>query len=244
MHFTVGTADFRHALMTVLPHAADDEEKRPQLSRIRLAVERDYVEVMATDGFTMAMAVASVWEHADASAPVLGSFDIAPSTATKILSLFKVGKEDEDSDAPAFVLDLDVDDPEFLTVTDTSGLLPGQRLRVPRPPLEEIFPDVPQFLSDLTASDWTPIVESSMGGKLLARFVKAATVYGPGLQLAAHDGTSSLSVRCGESFIGALSPMKPNEEQLARWKEWRAGWEARMPAPRPRRERFRTAATS
>lgn len=221
---TVGTVDLRAALQAVRVHACTDAEL-PDLTRVRLAVDPINVTVTATDRFTLGMAIVSVLEQSDADDTY--EVDLLPDDVTKILSIFKGGKDS--GDAPELMLRLDVAE-QSLTVTDCSGLIDGRALKVPRLPTSEHgLSSIPKLVARAHFSDHVLLEGAFFGGEKLARFKVAAAQYGECLILEAHEGTNAVLARCGESFLGMIMPIWPADETLVQMKEWAAAWDSRLP---------------
>lgn len=221
---TVGTTDFRAALQAVRVHACTDPEL-PDIARIRLSVDPVNVTITATDRFTLGLAIVSVLEQPNGNDAY--DVDLLPDDVSKILSIFKGGKEPGDS--PEFLLRLDVTE-QSVTVTDCSGLIDGRALKIPRlPTSEQGLSGVPVLLAKAHFADLVMLGGAFYGGEKLARFKAAAVQYGAPLILEAHEGTNAVMVRCGESFLGMIMPASPTEEGIFQAKEWSTAWDTRLP---------------
>ncbi|MGN7134586.1 DNA translocase FtsK [Rhodococcoides corynebacterioides] len=229
----VGTNDFRAALSTVAVHASTDAEL-PSICRIRLDPDNENVYLTATDRFSAALAIASITAHTE---PELHPFDLSPDDAAKILSLFKAGKEKRDE--PEYLLRLETT-PTHVIVTDCSGLIDGRVLKLPRLPVDEAFPDIRILMSRQLHADISWSDELIVSGDVVARFKTAAHAYNHPLRVESHAGHRSLLVRCGDSFLGSLMSIKPNEDHAAEMADWHQGWIRRLPdpmsAPTPERD--------
>ncbi|OZF25201.1 hypothetical protein CH296_27970 [Rhodococcus sp. 14-2496-1d] len=223
---TVGTADLRAALSSVVVHAGNDEHL-PTYTRVRMIVDPINLTVIATDRFSMAMAIVSIWEQVE---PGFATIDVLPEDVKKILSIFKAGKEKADSDAPEFQVRFEADD-EFVTVVDCAGFVDGRSYKIPRLPTDEQFLDVPRMVSRSHHAAPVLLEDMAVNGPLLARFAVAATAYLKPLLIESHTGFRSLLIRAGESFLGMLMPLNIGEEDAARNKEWSVAWSSRLPDP-------------
>ncbi len=236
MSFTVGTKDFRRALQSVLPHVSRDDEL-PMLNRARCFVDVDNVTVAGTDRYTAALAIASVWDI-DTMSPVVGSLDLSLTDIAKILAVFKAGKDKDDDDAPAFQLRIELracaDDALVLRITDASGLIDGEHLEIPTSPPVDNFPLLRELIATYLAEPSSTLDTFGVSGTLIGRLQKAATVYDELLVLsrAGTRDTSPILARCGESFLGAVMPIRFPDEEKAKHDGWLHSWSRRLPPPR------------
>lgn len=217
----VGTNDFRAGLRAVLPHA-DKTGKWPEYHRVRLDVGPENATVMATDRFTTGLALVSVHTHLD---PELGPIDFTPDDCRSILAEFKAGTDKEDD--PEFILHIETTD-THVVVTDSSGLIPGKSVSYLRQPVDTNFPDVALVLSKAHHATPTTLEDMPVNGALLARFRDAGAAYKKSLILEANTGWRSLFIRCGDSFLGSVSPATIDRAETASWAD---GWTHRLPDP-------------
>lgn len=150
LDITVGTKDFRQALQAVLPHAHTKPDEWPELARLRCHVDRQNLMVSATDRYTAAIGLCSVWSDDLGAAADIGVFDLALDQAKKILAVFK-----------------------------------------------------------LAAVYGEPLLMTSMGS----------------------TGLAPMLVRCGDSFLGCVTPRRFDEDQALKHKEWLQDWIHRLPPP-------------
>ncbi|MFF1531469.1 hypothetical protein [Cellulomonas sp. NPDC058312] len=217
----VGTKDFRAAMRSVIVHTGRNP-KWPEYSRVRLDIGPENVTLTATDRFTTGLAIVSVMTHLEAELEVL---DLTPDDAAKILSLFKAGTETDDE--PEYLLRIETDE-THVKITDSSGMIDGRSLKLPRQPLEENFPDVARLLSKAHHAPPTILEAMAVNGPLLTRFKDAAAAYKQPLILEANIGWRSIFVRCGDSFLGTVSPAQVDD---ALNKGWASDWTRRLPDP-------------
>ncbi len=223
---TVGTVDLRHALTAVRAHTEHDNEL-PATHRIRLAVDPENVTVTATDNFTAALAIVSVWRDALDHDPTPVTADLLPDDIDKVLAIFKAGKEK--SDEPEYLLRLHIT-PEHVTVTDCSGLIDGRAYRVPRLPTDGgTLCGVPGWIANQHNSPATLLSDMVVGGELLARFRAAAAAYNQPLEIEARSAMRALLIRCGDSFLGMMNPRTIDDAYRARSREYSDGWDHRLP---------------
>lgn len=233
IRFTVGTHDLRRALKSVAVHA-DPNPDFPPLHRIRLAVDDVNVTLSATNRSTAALALVSIEDPSDGE----HSFDLSPKDVRDVLSQFvgraiKQGyRPPEDDDDPGELLELVVDE-KHVSVTDVSGLFPGKSLRLLRYPDDVNFPRIAKIVAGMLARPlWGPAMEAkrlSVGGKFVKLFNTASTAYAEPLILEPTGANGAVIVSCGESFIGALMPVRFDEAGTARLDDWRKNWVARLP---------------
>lgn len=218
---TVGTADLRNALLSVAPHAGDDDA--PLIHRIRLTVDDHNMWVTATNRYTAAMAIVTTEDWDDNEDR---DIDLSPTDVKEILSLFKTSGGTTD-DQPDDTLRIEAD-AEHTGITDVSGLFPGKSLRLPRYPTDDNYPNIPNFIYDQLNLPSSSVERVATSGKLLGLFGAAARVYKEPLIVEPTGETTALVIACGESFLGLLSPIRPEPENQARIDEWREAWMGRL----------------
>lgn len=221
----VETNDFRAALISTVAHASNGKYY-PFLSRVRLDVGPVNINVLATDNQTVGWALVSVVSHID---PELEVIDIGIADVEKILTVFK-GRRTK-GDEPEHTLCIETTEQE-ITITDASGLFDGEEsLTVLRLPEEEKFPDIPATFAHAQHSPLRKVDWLLVGDSLIRKFHAAASCYREPFTFETVRTSSSIIVRCGESFIGRMPQpdLRPVvKEELARY---RAGWDARIPTP-------------
>lgn len=226
----VGTNDLRAALKSVRPHACTDQEL-PSLCRIRLDVGPQNVTVTATDRFTLGLAIASVFTHLNPNTldetdlAWVEVIDLAVDDVDKILGIFPGGKEP--ADEPQFLLRIETD-PTHVVVTDSSGMIDGRALKLPRLSADEGFPDLAALVWRVHSGPPVLIENLAVGGTYTKRFTTAASCYREPLVFESTTGSKGLMIRCGESFLGLLMPIALDEETEARHLEWRKAWTTRL----------------
>lgn len=200
---TVECGDLRAALLSVLPHVADDQGPE-QLQRIHLVPGGVNVEVSATDRYTAALALVSVWES-DGDCDVL---DLTVQDVKQVLAVFPAPPKGVE-----VKIDIRVHRGEVI-FTDVSGLVDGKSLTLPRIGADESFPD----LRRVFAGQRLQVGAMPPGGlwvhsKLLHRFEVAQKVYGhPLLMHPAAGASTAWTIRCGGWFLGGLTPAPVGED--------------------------------
>ncbi len=226
----VGTADLRRALAATKVHASADPDFS-DLHRIRLTVGAENIALSATDRFSAALTVASVWDLDGPPAIV----ELLPSDVAKVLSIFRAGKET--GDEPQYMLRLDIGT-DAVTITDCSGMIDGRALRVPRLSTENALNAVPVLFTRALAAQATllPPDSSVVTGEILARFKPAGALYEAPLSIeVCSTATTSrttghaLLIRCGEPFLGLMTPRRQLDEDIVTAREFAEGWAARLP---------------
>ncbi|MEU0871627.1 hypothetical protein [Nocardia brasiliensis] len=220
---TVGTADLRQALTAVRVHATTDKELA-EYHRLRLVFGPENVVVTATDRFTAALALVSMWDS-DADEDLV--VELLPDDVAKILGIFKVGGK-ELGETPEYMVRFDIDE-QHVTLTDCSGMIDGRALRVPRLATQDALDAVPGLLHRAHAGQQALLVDMTVSGDNLARFKVAGTAYGESVVIEARGEGRNLLIRCGESFLGLMSPRRLTEDNLAKAREWAAAWDRRLP---------------
>lgn len=223
LRFTVATHDLRAGLKAVLPH--HDPGDFPPLHRIHVEVDDVNVTLSATNRYTAGIALVSVEDPSGDQ----HTFDLSPKDVRDVLSQFH-GKPGKDEDDPGELLRIDLDS-KHVRFTDCSGLFDGKALRLLRYADETNFPKVGKLVAGMLARPVTTEAAKrlSVQGRYVALFKAAAEAYGESLVLEPTGANGSLVVSCGESFIGALMPVRHDEVGTAKLDEWRAAWVRRLP---------------
>lgn len=227
MHITVGTHDLRSALQAVAPHAFP-RATSSDMHRIRCDIGPQNLTVTATNGHTAALAIVSIWTNHDGE---VGPFDISPTDASEILTLFKSAGTGEKKEEVGDTLELQLS-AEELTVTETGGLWNGKSLTTPRLPHGRGFPDVTSVIADALHHPATTMAETgrwATAGRMLTLFAKASSAYGHAVALSPSRRGRQL-VSCGESFLGIFQPSR-DEEQAQKINGWMVDWLQRLDEP-------------
>ncbi|MFD3431127.1 hypothetical protein [Nocardia fluminea] len=225
----VGTADLRRALVAVKCHASTDKEDHGT-NRVRLLFGRQHLSVIASDRYTAALAVVSLWGEEPPGGYTTVSVDLLLDDIAKILTVHKGGKETgaDLGASPEYLLRLEAR-AEQLKITDCSGMLDGRSLIVPRlgaegSPLGSILPRI----AEQHAAPEQDIDGIAVNGDMLARFREASRTYSAAVQFEGR-GSRMLFVRCGESFLGLVTARALEGDLAERAEEFRDGWAARLP---------------
>ncbi|WLP91339.1 hypothetical protein [Gordonia sp. NB41Y] len=244
LDITVDTKDLRRALTAVVPHASTDADW-PELSRVRCHIDRENLTAAATDRYTAALGLCSVWECDELSGPGsmgaadVGSIDFGLEQVKKILAVFKVGRSGDD-DSPQWKVRVQLiatSSAESATLmvrlTDMSGLFPGEQLELPALPAHDGAPDIPQMFARWTHRPAAVLDVFGVTGKLISRFKVAAAAYDEPLLMTSvgAPGHELMLVRCSDSFLGAVVPRRFDEDVDAKHKEWLDDWVRRLPVP-------------
>lgn len=235
----VGTGDFRQALNSVRVHACADKDV-PTIHRLRLAIGTENVTVTATDMYTAGLAVVSIWDGPGPDKVV--TVDLLPEDVAKVLMMHPGGKDK--SDEPELMLRLDIT-ADRVTITDSSGLVDGRALTIPRLPTDGgTLCTIPDLVLKQHTSPAVVVSDMVVSGDAIARFKAASSAYGNALEIEAHSGAKALLVRCGESFLGLMMPRNLTANERDRMSEWSTGWDQRLPqtAAAARAERSPVAA--
>ena len=221
----VGTADLRHALRSVVVHASPDKEL-PVLQRVRLHVQRDNILAVATNRYSVGVAAVSIWDNEYEDDGVL--IDLSITQVGEILAMFK-SKNEKDDDAGDDDLRIRLTD-RYMTMTDTAGLFPGKEVTWPRVATESTFPNVLGLVGGFHAKAGSGSAYAlHTSGRLLALFKTASAVYdAPITIMPTTTEGGALCVTVGESFVGALMPIKPSDEEVIQAAAWREAWDRRF----------------
>ena len=234
----VGTNDLRAGLISAKVHASTDQEL-PALCRIRLDIGCENVTITATDRFTAGMSLVSVTAHLnpddleETKLAWVEIIDLTVDDVDKILSIFKCGKDK--GDEPQYILRIESND-THVTVTDSSGMIDGRALKLPRLASDDGFPDLTNLFAKVHHGRPTLLEEMAVGGEFLARFKAASSCYQKALCIEATTGSRALTIRCGQSFLGILMPIAIDDETRDQHKLWRDAWDERLPHPTHRAE--------
>lgn len=197
---TVPWVPFRRALCAVLPHASKNVDL-PALNRVRILVRPDRVYVVASDRWTMALAlveplVPAADEHA---------IDLHPEEIRKILAVFPERKDDLD-----YTLRL-IASPEQLEISDISGMVDGERLAVQLMPESDDFPNVLSTLARYTHFEPVESSRPSFPLEFLVRFKAALKCWDESSIRLAMTGLNSGLIFVGENFIGFIIGIAQSE---------------------------------
>jgi hypothetical protein len=78
------------------------------------------------------------------------------------------------------------------------------------------------------------VEEVFTNASMLGRFDAAAGAYKEPLVLQrTAEARTALLVTCGESFVGMLMPIRPDEDTVTKLRGWQDGWVRRLPEPDP-----------
>lgn len=222
---TVGISDLRNGLRSVVVHAGTEKEI-PTLQRVRAVIQHGNLILTATNRYTLGVAAVSIWDNTYDDDGVI--IDLPITQVAETLALFR-STADRDEDGGDDDLRIRVTD-RYITATDTAGLFDGKTMTWPRITTAEDFPDLIRAIGGMLAKAGTGRASTlHTNGKLLTLFRAAATVYkAPVVLEPTKDDNGPLCVSIGESFIGALMPIKPTDESLAEQASWRSAWHARL----------------
>lgn len=218
----VGMVDLRRAFSAVVPHA-DPLPDEVLLHRVHCSVGPENLSVSATQRYTVGHAIASIEDN---SAGDLVDFDLLPIEVKQILALFHPPKV-KGVNPMEQLLRLDIEE-KLLTVTDIAGLFPGKALSLPRVPLDEQYPEVRPVLRRRLAAVATPTDRLITNGDFLGLFTIAARVYREPIVIEPTGSRTSMTISCGESFVGLLMPTPVDEEKTQQINAWHSDWLARL----------------
>ncbi len=223
----VGIADLRMALRSVVVHAGNDKDV-PVLRRVRLVIQRDNVLVMATNRYTIGVGLVSVWHNEYQDDGVV--LDMPLDMVGDVLHLFQ-SKKEKDGDAADDDLRIRITD-RYVTATDVAGLLPGKEITWPRITAEEDYPNLLPLIGRLQAKAGTGSAYAlHTSGALLKLFATASAVYKePTVIMPTEQDGGAIVVIVGESFVGALMPIRPDDGQIGELARWRDAWDRRFGA--------------
>lgn len=228
-----GTNDFRAGLLSAKVHACTDTEL-PAMCRVRLDIGPENITITATDRFTAGMSLVSVVAHLspdnleETDLPWVEVIDLALDDVDKLLAIFKCGKDA--ADEPEFLLRIESTE-THVTVTDSSGMIDGRALKLPRMTADDGFPNLPALFAKVHHGTPTVLDGMAVSARFLARFKAAGACYHEALLIEATSGSKALTIRCGESFLGVLMPVHADDDTDTKHSEWRQAWASRLPHP-------------
>jgi ribosomal protein S25 len=217
---TVDLRDLRSALAAVMPHVASMRHA-PSLARVRITPQSQNLELSATDRYTIGLALVSIWEHddSDGDATVI---DLYAGDVAKILAVHhEPGKHD---DAHVRIATSE----DMVTITDVSGLLEGEALALERVSPSENFPDLRKPFATSLRAGHSLAGEFWLNAPLLHRFEAAQKTYGYPLVIEPTSRGGGLVIRCGDSFLGMLSMVRPDEDAQLEANRWADDWSTRI----------------
>lgn len=223
----------RRALRSVLPHVG---KEFPSLNRVRgYLTDAMELVVVATDRFTLGMASVEVLD----TTGELGAFDLSPQDVADLLAQFPVARNDDGESEIRIRWDQ-----KTFTFTDVTGLFDAEKeLTLPSVPVDDTFPDLGQLLrhlrdtytsaADVERGSLNPASPyMSVNGQLLSRFAAVAKVQGCPLVIEPVGRARTLLITCGPDFIGALMPVRQDEDKITEFTGHRETWTERYPTIR------------
>lgn len=239
----VQTADLYAALKAIKPHTAGDEDVRI-LQHVHLTIHPDEnVYVMATDRYTVGLAVVSTWEDFLKTGEEI-DVDLPPKDVADLLSVFKPGKGAN----PENRLRIEVSE-DNVYVTEVSGMFAistDRHLRLRREPLTETYPSVRKMIAGgitrairlRSAAELDGVADEAAADEvfasadLLGRFAAAQAAYKHPLVIQrTAEARAAWLIGVGESFVGMLMPFRVSEDTLSEHRDGQRGWLRRLPSP-------------
>ncbi|GAA3405007.1 hypothetical protein [Pseudarthrobacter polychromogenes] len=242
MSFTVNGEYLAKALQAVAAHAYKSDDV-PHLSTLLFNVnESEELLITASNGSTTGVAFVDLWD----SDGTLDAFAISLKDVGAILKVFpgKVAGVDEvsirfETEAATDFSNIISRDDEAaravraskIRITDVSGMIPGKSLTLKQAWIGDR--DVEQLWHHIavrTRRLGTVPRRTAVSSQNVALFKTAAAVYKEPLIFEMGDSTGTLIVRCGEHFIGLLTPTHLDDDVTALYDKFRSEWKDRLPA--------------
>lgn len=225
MRLFVEVADLRRALEALAPHV-DAKDTLGVLNRIRGHATRENLFLMATDRYTAAMAVVSLWDREGLTGSIADdAVEFTAVDAKEVLALFRAPKSKDEPDGD-LMIETHVGSSEARQLVDVSGLFPGKALALPGSAVEPRFPNVARIMARPAAA--TRTVQSNMAfhGDHLRKFLAAGRAYGCELVFQPVSETSrTMLVACGESFRGMITGVRWAEGEAPDFEGWDLQWQ-------------------
>lgn len=208
---SVPIREFTNAVKAVTPHAAARGDV-PLLNAVQLVADRDALYLTATDRFTVAtyrIEVAGDRPKTEVTVPV--------DDLKRIVSWFKAPRG-QDPDLAATLTRESDSDPGTLTVS-TVGLVDMPEATLTITGREGQYPPMGKIFAPAVQNAGTPSELLAVSPSLMAKF---AQVPGRDPLLAWPTGPGKpWIVRVGESFIGAIMPVRTTDEpEVGMSDEW------------------------
>ena len=238
----VETRDWHAGLSAVRKHTGPKDDL-PLLSVVHCIAEPDgNLFLMATDRYTVGMAVVSIWDDHVKSGEMV-EFDLGPGDVAD-LQIFKPGKDDN----PENRLRLDVGANE-ITVTEVAGMIAtdaDKSLTLPRLVFTDKYPPVGKLIArgidqavalreraeDVGTASSALVDEVFSQAVLWGRFDAAAAAYKePWVLQRTAEARGGFLVSVGESFVGMLMPIRPDDDVITKHRAWQRDWRRRLPEP-------------
>ena len=229
LHALIDTRTLRRALAAVAPHVLKPSNPLAggDLVLMRWTFTPHLMWVQASTGATTAMAAVNVSNVEGLTGdPYEDSFEISVSSAEAILATFRAHRDQEmESDLDVVVRDDRLG--RWVDLEDVSGLIPGQKLTIPRAERPDHFPNLPRVTSDRLDARPIQAVDPESGpvGKiraqglveLLKRFSAAEKIYGQPALVQATQGHRAFLVTVADAFIGMVITYQEDDGEPAAW---------------------------
>lgn len=214
--FTIRRGDFTAALAALLPHAGAEYP----YGLVRFTPGGDRLYAWTANGFTLAAASITLFEHLDAGADV---FDVPAAAAGNLLQVFRAtGPAEARAMAENDELRVEVTD-QHVTVTERGQIMDGEPLQVV--PVqrsgEDHYPDVPSILAHLIGAPVTTD-RAQIAPDRVRAFLAAGKAYGE--LVLVRRGPRALVFQAGPLFIGAAVADRLDERDVERIDERSQAW--------------------
>lgn len=185
--------------------------------------------VCATNGYSAGLAAVSVFDTDGLTADAeTDAFSLVPGAVKHLLGLFPAGKTEEGDMGECLRFTLTGDD---LRVLDVSGLWPGKELALPGVNSYMTVLNLPLLFQRALEAVRAVPGDVATNGRLLRHFTAAATAYHKPLLIEPTGKSTTILLRCGDSFLGLLMPLRLSDEEIIEQQGWAAAWPARLDGP-------------
>lgn len=225
MRLFVEIADLRRALQALAPHV-DAQDEMGILNRVRGHATHENLFLMATDRYTAAMAVVSLWDRDGLTGSIADdALEFTAVDAKEILALFRPPKSKDEPDGD-LLIETSVGSADARQLVDVSGLFPGKALALPGSAIETRFPNVARIMARPAAPTRTVQSNMAFNGDHLKKFLAAGKAYGHELVFQPVSETSrTMLVACGESFRGMITGVRWPEGESPDFEGWDMQWQ-------------------
>lgn len=176
------------------------------------------LEVSATDRHTVALALVSILEGDDDGDVI----DLTPEEVQQVLTVFPPPGRGEEGTLEVAVTDTKV------IITDVAGLIAGKALTLTRR-THETYPELRRLFAGRLQPSADPTGEVWFHATTLKRFAAAQRAYEYPLVFHRVPAPGrSWVVRCGDSFVALVSPVRQDEDAQLEANRWRDDWDVRL----------------
>lgn len=225
MKLFVEIADLRRALQALTPHM-DPKDELGVFGRIRGHATDGNLFLMATDRYTAAMAVVSLWDKDDLTGSIRDdALEFSVQDVKEILTLFRAPRRKDEPEGDLLIETSPGGSDPARRLVDVSGLFPGKEFRLPGADVDEKFPNLARVMSRRPAPTRTVRSNLTFAGEHLKKFLAASKAYEQPITLQpVAEGSNMMLVAVGESFRGMIAGWRWPEDKTPDFEGWDMQW--------------------